>query len=157
MLSIMLFMHIAAAATGLALAGPILLAPKRRGVHTMLGRVYIGALIIMCLTALVLVFDRPAVLWPLGIIAVVVLGLALGGLWLALRRPRGWFIWHLNLMSSSAIAFITAFAVQLTDLDNVYAWVVPSVIGSPLIAYRTMVAMGAIKPLHRISYRQPAR
>jgi hypothetical protein len=110
----------------------------------------------MCLTALALVLYRPSVLWPLGIIAVLVLCLAVSGLWLAFRRPRGWFVWHLNLMSSSVIAFITAFAVQMTDIRNPLAWIMPTLVGSPLIAYRTMVALGVLNPVRLTGRRSAA-
>jgi hypothetical protein len=145
--SVLLTLHVAAATTGLVITAPTLLVPKRRGFHTVLGKVYGAALITMCLTALALVVYRPSVLWPLGIIAVGVLGLAVPGLLLALRRPRGWYIWHLNLMPSSAISFVTAFAVQVTDVRNLWAWLLPTIIGSPLIAYRSAVAQGRIKPI----------
>lgn len=153
MYSTLLIMHIAAAIIGLTLAAPILLAPKRRGVHTLLGKVYGGALLTMCLTALALVAYQPSVLWPLAIIAVFVLCLAIPGLWLALRRPRGWFIWHLNLMSSSVIAFITALAVQMTEMDNPFAWIMPTIVGSPLIAHRTLVALGLVEPFRRTRHQ----
>ncbi|RSM40102.1 hypothetical protein DMB66_57550, partial [Actinoplanes sp. ATCC 53533] len=62
-----------------------------------------------------------------------------GGVWLARRRPvlRGdphaWRLWHLNLMGSSVISFVTAFGVQLTR-GSLVAWIAPTVVGSLIIA-----------------------
>ncbi|HWG98469.1 MAG TPA: hypothetical protein VNV66_03900, partial [Pilimelia sp.] len=63
------------------------------------------------------------------------------GVWLARRRPRlggpgQWRVWHLNAMGSSVIAFVTAFVVQLADGHPV-AWVAPTLLGAPLISWRT--------------------
>jgi hypothetical protein len=79
------------------------------------------------------VVTRP---WPFVLIGTGTLACAAGGLWFALRRPRGWTAPHLSPMSSSAILFVTAFALQMTQF-NPLAWILPTVIGTPLIARRT--------------------
>ncbi len=132
--------HVAAGASGLVLAWPVLLARKRRGAHTVLGRIYVVALAVMCLTGLVLAAADPAELAGLAVIAVLTLAAALAGVWLARAKPRfgrrGWYVWHLNLMCGSVISFVTAFAVQSSG-GHPLAWVVPTLVGSPLIARRT--------------------
>lgn len=136
--------HVAAGVTGLVIAWPILFAAKRKGAHTRLGLVYVGAVAVMCGTALVLAFVRPAdepeIRWGLASIAVVTAAWAFGGLRLARRRPRNgpvhWRVSHLVLMSSSVISFVTAFAVTMTD-GHPASWIVPTVVGTPAIAWRS--------------------
>ncbi|WP_406037827.1 hypothetical protein OG799_24010 [Micromonospora sp. NBC_00898] len=139
--TVLVLIHAASGTTGLLLALPILLAPKRRGRHTLLGRIYAVVAVGLSLSALGLFALDPARLWGLAILGVLALGWLLGGLWFARRRPRGmggrgWRIWHLNLMSSTVIAFVTGFAVQMTD-GNLVAWLAPTVLGSLLIARTT--------------------
>ncbi|RZU73359.1 hypothetical protein EV384_1762 [Micromonospora kangleipakensis] len=139
--TVLVLIHAVSGTTGLLLALPILLAPKRRGRHTLLGRVYAVAAVGLSLSALGLFALDPARLWGLAILGVLTLGWLLGGLWFARRRPwglggRGWRVWHLNLMGSTVIAFVTGFAVQMTD-GNLVAWLAPTAIGSVLIARRT--------------------
>lgn len=139
--TVLVLIHAASGTAGLLLALPILLAPKRRGRHTLLGRIYAVAAVGLSLSALGLFALDPARLWGLAILGVLTLGWLLGGLWFARRRPRGmggrgWRIWHLNLMSSTVIAFVTGFAVQMTD-GNLVAWLAPTVLGSLLIARTT--------------------
>lgn len=133
--------HVAAGATGLLLAGPVLFMPKRRGWHTWLGRVYALAALLLCLTAFGLVAREPVRLAGLGVLGVLTLLWAAAGVYVARHKPRlgrpgAWRVWHLNLMGSSVIAFVTAFAVQMAD-GYWLSWVLPTVIGSPLIAWRT--------------------
>lgn len=137
--------HVAAGATGLVLAWPVLLVRKRPGAHTVLGRIYTAALTVMCLTALVLAAADPAELMGLAVIAVLTLAAALVGVWLAHAKPRlgrrGWYVWHLNLMCGSIISFVTAFAVQSSG-GHPLAWILPTLVGSPLIARRTAQVLG---------------
>ncbi|MEU5938285.1 hypothetical protein ABZ807_03695 [Micromonospora sp. NPDC047548] len=138
---LLVVIHAVSGTAGLLLALPVLLAPKRRGRHTLLGRVYAGAAVGLSLSAFGLFAYDPARLWGLALLGGLTLGWLVGGLWFARRRPtglggRGWRIWHLNLMGSTVIAFVTGFAVQMTD-GNLIAWLAPTVIGSALIARRT--------------------
>jgi len=141
--TIALVAHIAAGGAGLLLAGPILLAPKRRGRHTYLGRTYAIATAVLCVSAFVLAAYDPAALWPFLIIGAATAAWAGGGVWMARRRPvRDWYIWHLNLMGSSVIAFVTAFAMQMAD-NALWSVITPTLVGAPLIAYRTASAIVA--------------
>jgi hypothetical protein len=152
-----LVVHILAGGVGLVLAGPVLVVRKGRGAHARLGRVYVGALVIMAVTALLLVAADPVRLAALGVVAVATLGWGLGGAWVARRRPRlpgGWRVWHLNLMGSSVIAFVTAFAVTALD-GGLVAWVLPTLLGSPLIAHRTLRAARRTAPPPGASMRAP--
>ena len=141
--------HVAAGTVGLILAWPALFVPKRRGVHTLIGRSYAVAMVTLCLSTFGLFAMAPAELIGLGILGVLTFGWVMGGVWMARRKPKlrygNWYTWHLNCMSSSVIAAVTAFAVQMTD-GHLAAWLLPTVVGSPLISYRTAIAQGASLP-----------
>ncbi|WFE38511.1 hypothetical protein [Micromonospora sp. WMMD998] len=141
MRTVLVLVHAGCGAVGLLLALPVLLAPKRRGRHTLLGWAYAIAALGLSLSALGLFALDPARLWGLAVLGALTLGWLVGGVLIARRRPRrlgarGWRIWHLNLMGSTVIAFVTGFAVQMTD-GNLVAWLAPTVVGSLLIARAT--------------------
>jgi hypothetical protein len=139
--NVLLVLHILAGSLGL-LVGPLaMLAPKRRGRHPLLGRAYQAATAVLCLTAFGLVLYRPG-LWWLAVIAAATWAAALGGWWAARRRFPGWTVWHLNLMCSSYISFVTAFLVVNLGLASPIAWIAPTVLGTPLIA-RANARLGA--------------
>ncbi|MFD0822306.1 hypothetical protein ACFQ0D_29205 [Micromonospora zhanjiangensis] len=148
--TVLVAVHATCGALGLLLAVPVLLAPKRRGRHTVLGRAYAVAALGLSLSGFGLFAYRPAELFGLAILGVLTLGWLTGGLWFARRRPRslgprGWRIWHLNLMGSTVISFVTGFAAQTTH-GNLIAWIAPTVIGSLLIARRTAREIAATRP-----------
>ena len=127
--------HATAGGLGLLLAGPVVLAPKRRGRHPILGRVYAVCAGLLCLTAFVLVAYDPVRLVGLAVLGALTAAWVAGGVWLARRRPfPSWRIWHLNLMGSSVISFVTAFLVQMTD-GNLIAWTAPTVVGTAVITW----------------------
>ena len=128
-----LAVHIAAGTLGLVLGPAAMLAPKRPGRHPGLGRAYQASTALLCLSAFGLVAYRPG-LWWLGVIAAATWAAALGGWWCARRRFRGWILWHLNLMCSSYISFVTAFLVVNLGLHSLIAWIAPTLVGTPLIA-----------------------
>ena len=131
-------LHVLAGGLGLVVAWPALFAPKRRGWHTVLGRVFAGCAAVVCGTTFVLFALDPRELIGLFVLGVLTAAWVGGGVWLARRRPRvpgGWFRWHLQCMGSAVIAFVTAFLVQALD-GHLVAWLAPTVVGSPLIARR---------------------
>lgn len=130
--TILLGAHIAAGTVGLAL-GPVAMAvPKRRGWHPRLGRTYQAVVAVLTITALGLVALAPGRLWGLGVIAVATEAAALAGWLVRLRQPTGWLPWHIGLMCGSYVSFVTAALV--VNWASPLAWVLPTVIGSPLIA-----------------------
>ncbi len=147
---VLVVIHAASGATGLLLVLPILFAPKRRGWHTFLGRAYAVATVGLALSAFGLFAYDPAGLYGLLVLGVLTLGWLAGGLWFARRRPRrfgrrGWRIWHLNLMGSTVIAFVTGFAVQMTG-GHLAAWLAPTAVGSALITWWTAREVAAARP-----------
>lgn len=106
-------------------------------------------MVTLCLSSFALFALDPAELIELAILGVLTIGWVTGGVWMARRKPRlrygNWYVWRLNLMSSSVIAAVTAFAVQMLD-GHLAAWLLPTIIGSPLISYRSAIASGANLP-----------
>lgn len=133
--------HVVAGTAGL-LIGPLAMAvPKRAGWHTRLGLAYQGAAAVMTTTALAMAVLEPARLWWLGLIAVATEVTALAGWREQRRRAPGWLARHVRLMCGSYVSFVTAALV--VNLSTPLAWVVPTVIGSPLIA---LAAARATRP-----------
>jgi hypothetical protein len=146
MRTLLLTVHISSGTLGL-LTGPLaMLMPKRRGWHPRIGRIYQVCVALICTTAVGLAVMQPA-LWWLGVIAAATWAAALAG-WQVRRRPRpGWLPWHISLMCGSYISLVTALLVVNLGVHAVIAWVLPTVIGSPLIAtaaYRA--ATGRYRP-----------
>jgi hypothetical protein len=153
--TVLLVAHVAAGTTGLLVAPVALGVRKRRGKHTVLGRIYAAATVVLCASALALFAYDPARLWIFVIIATMTAATVALAIWFARHRPRGWYIWHLNLMSSSVISFVTAFLLQVTHFA-LWAAIVPTLVGSPLIAYRTLVAKGVIRRIGAGGWRTTA-
>ena len=127
----LLIVHIAAGTAGLVL-GPVGLAVTDRfSWQPRVVAVYQASVVLLCFTALGLVILKPQ-LWGLALIAVATLG-AVVGAWVVRRRRRpGWASRHVRLMGGSYISLATAFLV--VNVGGPVAWVLPSLVGSPLIA-----------------------
>jgi hypothetical protein len=153
--TVLLVAHIAAGGTGLLVAWPALGVRKRRGTHTVLGRIYATAAAVLCASGIGLFGYDPARLWIFVVIAAATATAVGLGIWFARHRPRGWYVWHLNLMSSSVISFVTAFLLQVSHFA-LWAAIVPTLVGSPLIAYRTLVAKAVIRRTGAAGWRRSA-
>ena len=75
-------------------------------------------------------------LWWLGVIAGATLAAVLAGRELRRRHPPGWLPLHISLMCGSYVSLTTALLVVNLGLGSVYAWILPTVIGTPLISLR---------------------
>jgi hypothetical protein len=134
MRTLLLTVHISSGTLGL-LTGPLaMLVPKRRGWHQRIGRIYQLSVALICGTAIGLAVLQPA-LWWFGVIAAATWAAALGGWQVRRRRPPGWLPWHISLMCGSYISLLTALFVVNLGVRAVVAWVLPTVVGSPLIAW----------------------
>jgi uncharacterized membrane protein YeaQ/YmgE (transglycosylase-associated protein family) len=130
-----LAVHIAAGTTGLLL-GPIAMrAPKRRGPHTRLGESYHWVMLAVCLSAAGLaILDWQRIWWFLPIAAFSYAN-ALRGYLAAKRRRPGWLRAHIGGMGGSYIALITALLVVNLGRDLAIVWLLPTVVGSPIIVW----------------------
>jgi len=131
----LLIIHIVSGSLAL-LAGLVAMTlPKRPGGHTRLGTGYVALVSLLSVSAIGLAALKPS-LWWLGVIAVVTLAAALAGRELRRRRPPGWLPLHISLMCGSYVSLTTALLVVNLGLGSVLAWVLPTVVGPPLIARR---------------------
>ena len=127
--------HIAAGATGLILGPLAMFATKRRGPHTRLGEAYHWVMLAVCLSAAglaVLAWHR---IWWFLPIAAFSYANALLGYAAAKRRRPGWLRWHIRGVLGSYIALLTALLVVNTQGTLPIAWFLPTIIGSPIIAW----------------------
>ena len=139
-----LALHIAAGAAGLIL-GPIAMrARKEPGLHTRAGEAYHWMVLAVGVTAsLLAVLDWKRLWWFLPI-AAGSYAFALVGYAAAKRRRRGWLKAHIAGQGGSYIAMTTALLVvnweTLTGTRGIaspVAWALPTVVGSPIIAWVT--------------------
>jgi len=139
-----LALHIAAGAAGLML-GPIAMrARKEPGLHTRAGEAYHWIMLAVCLMASLLAFLEWKRLWWFLPIAAGSYAFALLGYAAAKRRWHGWLKAHIAGQGGSYIAMTTALLVvnweTLTGTRGIYspwAWALPTVVGSPIIAWVT--------------------
>lgn len=127
----LLVVHVTAGSIGLLLGPLALRAPKRAGWHPRLGLAYQGAVAVMTTTALGLVALAPGRLWGLGLIAAATEAAALAGWRVRRRHAPGWLPQHIRLMCGSYLSFVTAALV--VNWASPLAWVLPTLIGTPLI------------------------
>lgn len=128
---VLLGLHVGAGVAGLVLGPLALAAPTRGGWHTHARSAYQGAVATMTSTALGLMALAPGRLGWLAPIAVATEAAALAGLVVRRRAATGWLPRQLRLMAGSYLALVTAALV--VSLGNPLAWVLPTVIGTPLI------------------------
>jgi hypothetical protein len=129
---VLLAAHITAGTAGLVIGPIAMAAPKRRGWHTRAGLSYQIAVAVLTTTAVGLAAMAPGRLWPLALIAVATESAALAG-WLAQRRrTAGWLPRHVGFMAGSYVSFVTAALV--VNWPDAWSWILPTVIGTPLIA-----------------------
>lgn len=129
---VLLVIHVLAGTAGLALGALALTATKRRGRHTRAGLAYQVVLVALTLSSVGLAALAWERLWWLAAIAVATEAAALAGLWVRRRRFAGWAPWHVRLMCGSYLSLVTALLV--VNWGSPLAWVLPTAIGTPLIA-----------------------
>jgi hypothetical protein len=145
-----LAVHIALGATGLVLGAIALLVRKHRGRHTRVGEAYHWIMLSVCVTATVIAVLDWQRLWWFVFIATGSYAFALLGYVAAKRRWPGWLRAHITGQGGSYIAMVTALLVvnwqRLTGepgVNSPWAWMLPTVIGSPIIAWvQRQVALG---------------
>jgi hypothetical protein len=128
--SVLLGVHVAAGITGLLL-GPLALVAPKHVRHARLGVAYQSVVAVMTSSALGLVALAPGRLWALGGIAAATEAAALAGWRVRRRGAPGWLPRHIRLMCGSYLSFVTAALVM--NWASPLAWVLPTLIGTPLI------------------------
>jgi hypothetical protein len=126
----LLVLHVGSGALALLLAPFGLAARKARGRHTRIGWVYAGLVSVLAASALGLSALHWSRLWWLAAIAVATELAVVGGL---VARRRDSDVWHVSLMCGSYLSLVTALLV--VNLGGPVAWILPTVVGSPVIAW----------------------
>lgn len=145
-----LALHIAAGGVGL-FAGPVAgLARKARGLHTVAGWTYQTCVVVLTATTAVLVALDPD-LWPFLLIAVATQAAAAAAVIVRRRRRGGWLPLHVQFVLGSYVSFVTAFTVN--TVGGLASWLVPSAVGTVLVA----VATARVARTQRATARVPDR
>jgi hypothetical protein len=147
---LILIAHVAAGSAGLVLGPVAMLAAKRPGTHTRAGELYHWAVLAVFATAVGLAALNWDEVWWLSLVGAGSYAFALVGYLAAKRRRPGWLGPHIAGQGGSYIAIVTATLIvnwqNLTGSEGIaspIAWILPTAIGSPLIAYvTTQVALG---------------
>jgi hypothetical protein len=137
-----LIIHIGCGLTAVIAGALAAAARKAPGRHPAAGRVYLLAVGGVFATATVLAAIRWRHDWHLFLIGTIAFALALYG-YLARRNQRaGWPIHHASAMGSSYITLLTGFYVDngqflpvWNRLPHITYWLLPAVIGTPLILF----------------------
>lgn len=144
-----LALHVAAGSTGLVLGPVAMFSAKRRGRHTQAGTVYYWAFVVLFVSALALAALNWEQVWWLAPIGAGSYAFALSGYLAARRRRPGWLSAHVTGQGGSYIAMVTALLVVNLGAASPLAWIAPTVIGSPLIAYATFQIARGRRPKGR--------
>jgi uncharacterized membrane protein YeaQ/YmgE (transglycosylase-associated protein family) len=127
--------HVTTGTVALILGPLAMRAPKRRGPHTRLGEAYHWVMLGVCLTAAGMALLAWHRLWWFLPIAAFSYANAVVGFLAAKRRRRGWLRAHIGGMGGSYIALVTALLVVNIGQQLPIVWFLPTVIGSPIIAW----------------------
>lgn len=80
-------------------------------------------------------------LWPFLLIAAPTQAAAAAAIVVRRRHRRGWLPLHVQLVLGSYVSFVTAFAVN--TVGGLLSWLVPSAVGSIVVALATARATRA--------------
>ncbi|MGG0756666.1 DUF2306 domain-containing protein [Brevibacillus laterosporus] len=138
---ILIALHILAGTACLLTGLLAIIMRKKRGLHTIYGEIYHGSYVVIFLTSIITAIWHWEESAYLFFIALFSYGLALYGY---LARKRRWTEWvgkHIYGMLGSYIGVITAVLVVnqakipvLNQWPSLLLWLLPTIIGSPLIA-----------------------
>ena len=132
----LLTVHVVSGGLALILGPVAMLLPKR---HSRVGVAYQASVAVLFVSAIGLTVMH-SVLWGLDVMVAATWALALAGWWVRQYRPQGWLPLHVTFMCGSYITLVTTFLVVNLGLGSVIAWALPTVIGAPVIAWRSAVA-----------------
>jgi uncharacterized membrane protein len=148
-----LALHVTAGGTGLILGPLAMRAVKRRGPHTRLGEAYHWVMLTVCVSAAGLALMEWHRIWWFLPIAAFSYANALVGYLAVKRRRNGWLPRHIGGMGGSYIALVTALLVVNLGRDFAGAWFIPTLVGSPLIAWVINEVDKGRRPKRRVHAR----
>ena len=135
MSSAVLALHVAFGCIGLVLGPIAMAAQKRRGAHTNAGEYYHWNMLCLCFTASLLAMLSWQRIWWLLPIAIFTYAFALLGYISSKLRWRNWLRYHVIGQGGSYIAMTTAVLVVNLGITVWWAWLLPSLVGSLMIAW----------------------
>lgn len=137
-----LVFHIAVGTIGLVLGPIAMIAWKGSGLHAWAGELYHWVMLTVCASAAGLAWLDWERNWWFLPIAVGSYAFAFVGYLAAKRRWPGWLAAHISGQAGSYIAMVTAILVVNWQLltgtsgrSSPWAWILPTVVGSPIIAW----------------------
>ena len=133
--SLILKLHIICGVIALLLGLMAMVVSKSSGFHSKIGEAYHWLFVGLALSACVLAFMDFQRLWWFVPIAIGSYAFALLGYLAAKRRGKNWLRLHLTGQGGSYIAMSTAVLVVNFGRTSWWVWVLPTIIGSPLIAW----------------------
>jgi hypothetical protein len=144
--TVVLTLHVAAGASVLILGPIAMFSAKRRGRHTRAGDAYHWAFLILFVTAVGLALLNWDESWWLALVGAGSYAFALLGFMAAKRRWRDWIEHHVIGQGGSYIAAVTALLVVNLGRESIAPWIVPTLVGSPLIAWVTLEVAAGRRP-----------
>lgn len=152
----MLMLHIAAGSVCLLVGIIAFSAKKEKGSHTISGEVYHASFILLVSTAVVMALFRWEESAALFYVAIFSYSLALTGYMAKKRRWKNWVSLHIRGMLGSYIGVVTAVLITngqdiplLNLLPEWLLWILPTIIGTPIILY-------VVKRFRRLKKRKNA-
>jgi hypothetical protein len=131
--TVALTIHVACGSVGLVLGPVAMFSGKRRGIHTRTGEAYHWVFLVLFLSAVGLAVLNWDEVWWLAPVGAFSYGFALLGYLAAKRRWKGWLRAHVIGQGGSYVAMVTALLVVNTGGVSPLPWVVPTLIGTPII------------------------
>ena len=134
--------HVSAGLTCVIAGLVAMLVRKQRGTHTRTGKVYFASVCVVFATACIVAFMRWEEDFHLFILGVVSFSCAFAGRRAVRKKWRKWPVFHITGMALSYIFLLIAFYVDNGKflpvwkyLDPVWYWVLPLVLGFPLLVF----------------------
>ena len=119
-----------------------MLSRKGRGRHSTFGTAYFWSVVVVFVSATGLAIVRWGEDYPLFVLAALAMISAYAGRTAARRRWPQWVRWHIGGMGLSYVVLLTAFYVDngknlplWRALPQIAFWLLPAVVGAPIIAY----------------------
>lgn len=137
---LLLILHIAAGTICLITGAISALVQKRKGIHTVVGELYHASYVVILLSSILMAIMHWSESAYLFFIAIFSYSFALYGYTAKKSRRAGWLGRHIGGMLGSYIGIITAVLVVnghsipgLNQLPMLLLWLLPTVIGTPII------------------------
>ena len=133
--TLFLMLHILTGASALMLGVAAMGVKKKQGLHTKIGRLYHHLFVLITVTALLLAMLNWSRLWWFAPIAIFSYAFALLGFLAAKFKWKNWLRFHLVGQGGSFIAMCTAVMVVNFGSASLLAWIVPTIIGAPILIW----------------------